>query len=439
MAYIHGLFPQGGTTTQTVGAYEDPVKIKANNKKDTQLIKIDDKYAQFIKTDSGDILFPDYIRGGLTCWLDANYNTRNGYDGKSAVWEDLSGNGNDFTIQNASGEYIWWTDTADYNALGYPIRYINPRGQAASCKIYRDGFNPWQMTQGWTMEFVFQAGTVENYHTLCRGVTDSNYREAWLTSGGAASIRVYNNTTVSASSAYTANTMHTISFRRNPGSSATASASMDIAVDGKHVTSTNTGATNVTTTKFFIYSRNANQYAFNGKVFGFRYYNRCLQREEVAWNARLDRIRYNNALTTPLDTVKYFDVLNMGSANVLLETNATLNKQANGTWFKARTTTSASDTQGVIYQAIDLTPYRFVNCTFNCTTDGGSDSYKVKLFAHSSAPAANTQSFTKSVDMGRATGNRWGLLDVSTLSGTYYVGLQTGTQLGTIMWLTAWA
>ena len=441
MKYIKKPLNNSNTSFSTT-AYIDPIKLKLNNNAtDVELVKVNNQYAQWVETENKNVLFPPYIRDDLKCWLDANHNTRNGYDRQTKTWEDLSGNGNDFTLSgtfNADSDSVWWDDDT-YNALGYEIHYFYPRWNNADMKIYRDNFDPFDMTKGWTLEFVFEAGAVENYLTLFRTVTDSAYREAWLDSSGQACIRVYNNTTVSASSAYTRNTMHTVSFRRNPATSATASASMDIAVDGKHIKSTSTAVTAVTVTKFFIFSRNANQYNFYGKVFGFRYYDRCLQRDEVAWNAMWDQVRYNKSNLNPLAATHMVDILNDGIAQTTLEANATLTRNASyGTWTKGRTTTSTGSTQGCIYAPVDVTNLRFINYLFDCTTDGGSDSYKIKGFCTQSAITNNIQSGTTFVDMGRATGRRWGIIDCSSMTGTYNVGMQTGTQLGTIIWIKGW-
>lgn len=41
-----------------------------------------------------------YVRDGLVCWLDGINNTRHGHNTDAPVWEDLSGNNNDWTISS---------------------------------------------------------------------------------------------------------------------------------------------------------------------------------------------------------------------------------------------------------------------------------------------------------------------------------------------------
>ena len=166
-------------------------------------------------------------------------------------------------------------------------------------------------------------------------------------------------------------------------------------------------------------------------------------REEIAQNAQYDRLRYNYSGNVPagdpIKTVKSFDVLRADNVQTALETNAALAKNADGTWTKGRTTSSTGSTQGCLWVEVDLTDYRFVNFSMNVTTNGGSDSYKIKGIVTKSTITADSQNLTTMVDMGRSTGNRFGVIDVSSMTGVYKVGIQTGTQLGTIRWITCWA
>ena len=58
----------------------------------------------------------NYIKNGLVLHLDGMQNTRKGHSVSTTVWEDLSGNGNDLTLENIS----WTGDSAVFNqSLAY--------------------------------------------------------------------------------------------------------------------------------------------------------------------------------------------------------------------------------------------------------------------------------------------------------------------------------
>ena len=276
--------------------------IQTDTNRDINLIKYGTPYVSMAKTSTGKFVYPNYSQDGLLCWLDGQINSRSGQkDDSVTVWEDLSGNGNDFTVTGMDSGYtnnIWWT-TGDTNSLNYSIRGLQPRYLGANTKIYKDintNFPDPFTTSAWTMEFLVYPTTLRNYLTLFRTITDSNYREAWVTSAGAISMRVYNNTSVTASSALAANKFYTVALTR---SGTTGSQTNKIYVNGVQKTSTATSQTSVSVSRLFIFSRNANQYNFNGYVFGFRFYNRALTADELLANYKIDRIRFDSTLNDP--------------------------------------------------------------------------------------------------------------------------------------------
>lgn len=399
-------------------------------------------YAQTVITDTGIGLYPDYIHNELICWLDGNCNTRHGFDSNAVIWEDLSGNNNDFTIINSTVGNTWWGEAWNsdstkihYNSYGYMSQYIDPKGQATNCKIYRDNFDPFNHTTGFTLEFCCTTWYTSAM-TIYKGYPDSVETESYILNN-AFNAQAKTGSRITVNNAYATGIYHTYTISMGANST-----TLNVFIDGKFVQSLSTTNTSTSVNTFYIFSRNADAERFNGHCAGFRAYNRGLNREEIAHNAQLDRLRYNysgNVLAVdPIKGLKSFDVLRANNVQTALETNARITQNADGTWSKTRTTTSTGETQGCLWVEVDLTDYRFVNFSMNVTTDGGSDSYKIKGIVTQSNIANNSQSLTTMVDMGRKTGNRFGVIDVSSMTGTYKVGIQTGTQLGTIRWITCW-
>lgn len=416
---------------------------QTNTGKTVKLIQDQDgHYVETAKTNTGRFVYPSYVTNGLQCWLDANCNTRHGFDNDTVVWEDISGNNNDFTIINSTVGNTWWGEAWNsdptkihYNSYGYMSHYIDPKGQSANCKIYRNGFDPFNHTTGFTLEFCATTWYTSAM-TIYKGYPNSAETESYILNK-AFNAQPKTGSKVTVNNAYDSGIYHTYTISMGANST-----TINVFIDGKFMTSKSTTNTSTSVDTFYIFSRNANAERFNGHCVGFRAYNRGLNREEIAQNAQYDRLRYNYSGNVPagdpIKTVKSFDVLSSSNVQTALETNATLVKNADGTWTKDRTTTSTGETQGCLWAEVDLTDYRFVNFSMNVTTNGGSDSYKIKGIVTKSTIAANSQNLTTMVDMGRSAGNRFGVIDVSNMTGVYKVGIQTGIQLGTIRWITCW-
>lgn len=419
--------------------------IQTNAGERVKLVRIaggEGHYAQTVITDDGTVIYPNYISDGLICWLDATYNTRHGPDNDAVVWEDLSGNENDFTIINSTVGNTWWGEAWNsdptkihYNSYGYMSKYIDPKGQSANCKIYRDNFDPFNHTTGFTLEFCTTTWYT-NAMTIYKGYPNSAETESYILNN-AFYAQAKTGSKVTINNAYASGKYHTYTISMGANST-----TLNVFIDGKFVKSLSTTNTSTSVDTFYIFSRNADSERFNGHCAGFRAYNRGLNREEIAQNAQYDRLLYNYSGNVPagdpIKTVKSFDVLRADNVQTALETNARITQNADGTWSKTRTTTSTGETQGCLWVEVDLTDYRFVNFSMNVTTNGGSDSYKIKGIVTKSTINANSQSLTTMVDMGRNAGNRFGVIDVSSMTGTYKVGIQTGIQLGTIRWITCW-
>ena len=61
----------------------------------------------------------NYVKDGLILWLDGIKNTRHGHDEASTVWEDLSGNNNDYQLTNVKINLnsIYYFGQKDSNAF----------------------------------------------------------------------------------------------------------------------------------------------------------------------------------------------------------------------------------------------------------------------------------------------------------------------------------
>lgn len=196
-------------------------------------------------------------------------------------------------IPNTTDSDYTTTTGRTNNSFIYNIKHVYPRGEGAACKIYKDistDFPDPFTTSAWTFEFCVTPLVLENYLSLFRTVTDSNYREAWIPSDGKPVVRVYNNTSVTSGTAVQRQRYYTITITR---SGTTGSQTNKIYLNGVQVASTATSLTTVSNTRLYIFSRNADQYNFRGEVHGFRYYNRALTAAEVLENYTIDKLRFD--------------------------------------------------------------------------------------------------------------------------------------------------
>jgi len=80
---------------------------------------------------SGQVIWssePQYVTDGLLLRLDSLENLRSGYSGNTNVWEDLSGNGNDFNLHSFSHSADGWKP----DGLYFPNDAANRYGQCVN-------------------------------------------------------------------------------------------------------------------------------------------------------------------------------------------------------------------------------------------------------------------------------------------------------------------
>lgn len=210
-----------------------------------------------ILSSAGDDDISGYVKDGLIIFWDGIYNTANGHNASSALWEDLSGNGHHATYNSA-------------NLIG--DKYLQTNGRGLRYVALSDSEKT-AYTSGMT-EIVIEPDSISAVSAIL----------AWA--GNA-----YGNGSV-----YLSNS--SVCFR-------TLSPYKSIAcIAGKHyynsqlwldgeVTS-NTGKSDSWRSKvnYLASYSNASSYPFSGKIYAFRAYSRVLTNDEILQNWREDQRRF---------------------------------------------------------------------------------------------------------------------------------------------------
>ena len=108
---VRDYFKTGG-----IEISKDDIITIPNNSTYYITVYIEDKYGNYNYKIISNADIESYIKSNLVLQVDGIENTRNGHSSSTAVWEDLSGNGNDLTLENIS----WTGDSAIFNqSLAY--------------------------------------------------------------------------------------------------------------------------------------------------------------------------------------------------------------------------------------------------------------------------------------------------------------------------------
>ena len=210
--------------------------------------------------------------------LDGIKNTRSGHSSSTTVWEDLSGNRNDFTID---GTTVWGDSYIESNTTNHPMIYIDQDLTTS------DGTNG-----AFTVEFVTKiTNGTGNYEGYLDTNKDSAYRQVFG-AGGRYALRYGsgsdNYKSVGQSSGLLANQLMTLGFTYN-GSTSYAY------INGVRKTSTS-GAiprmSGLTRTYIFSDKNNVSSYNARGYAYGFRFYKKALTDAEMLNNYNVDLRRY---------------------------------------------------------------------------------------------------------------------------------------------------
>ena len=95
---------------------KDDVIMIPNNSLYNITVYIEDKYGNYNYKKINNADFDSYIKTNLVLQVDGIENTRNGHSDNTNIWYDLSGNGNNLTLENIS----WTKDSAVFNqSLAY--------------------------------------------------------------------------------------------------------------------------------------------------------------------------------------------------------------------------------------------------------------------------------------------------------------------------------
>lgn len=205
----------------------------------------------------------EYVHDSMVLWLDAVQNTRSGHDAGAAAWEDLSGNGRDYTYDAA-------------NIINSDHFLANGRAITSSLALPTDG----------TIK------TVE----LVVGFIASGSAQVFIPLGnrfGTTSIGTYNSTTPYVLFQATSGSTFTQHVFERVADADIHTYNSDGYVDGASVPviHARAGWATVAATRLFGYSSNTSNVPAC-KICALRLYSRQLTAEEIAHNAALDAARF---------------------------------------------------------------------------------------------------------------------------------------------------
>lgn len=213
------------------------------------------------KAESEDPGVDGYVQDGIIFWLDGIKNTRSGHNASATAWEDLSGNGHDYTYRTNSV---------------IAAKYCIPNGRMAStidAPSISTSYTIEVVTDIWnssTGQFILARGN--NYGTIFVSATvPILFFHASNNANGAHGFAIQSGRTT-----YTAqNSTH---YFIN-GSATTR-------MDNK----TSWSATNLK--KYLFYYNTSYPYSYVSPVYAIRIYNRTLTEAEIAQNYAQDVLRF---------------------------------------------------------------------------------------------------------------------------------------------------
>lgn len=199
-----------------------------------------------------------YVKDGLIVFWDGIYNTANGHDDSSALWEDLSGNGHHATYNRANliGDKYLQTN-------GRGLQYVALSGSEKTA--YRTGMT----------EIVIEPDSISAVSGILTW--------AGNTSGNG--------------SVYLSKSSVCFNANSSPKKSVACIAgrhyyNSELWVDGAPATPTNKTDSWGNVTSYLASYASASAYPFSGKVYALRAYNRVLTNNEILQNWREDQRRF---------------------------------------------------------------------------------------------------------------------------------------------------
>lgn len=221
------------------------------------------------------LVVPPYVTGLYICY-DAILNTRAGHNGSVTVWEDLSGNKIDATMD---GSIVWHDNYLEGTTTNHPRIYIDGEDLTT-----RDAF---------TIEFVTRITQgLGNYEGYLHTDKDSSWRQVFGTNTGRYALRYgssnANYKSVGQDSGLLTNQLMTLSFTYT-------GSNLYAYINGSRKASTS-GAipamSGITRTYLYSNPEGGSGYVPRGYIYGFRFYEKALSDAEILANYQVDASRF---------------------------------------------------------------------------------------------------------------------------------------------------
>ena len=256
---IKDYFQTGGIEIQ-----KDDVITIPNNSLYNITVYIEDKYGNYNYKKISNADIDSYIKSNLVLQVDGIKNTRNGHSINTAVWEDLSGNGNDYNLNNVeilnksikflgnSNSYgvlntslaqIFGENVNDVRTIELVVKPYTTSG------VILSGGRTSQKAFGFFNAYLIPTISIRNTFLIENALSKSNY-----------SI-IYNNN---------------VNVKQNT-----------VDIEG-----TKNDQWDITENISYIGKRGNGNTSYSGEVMAIRIYNRALTEEEIKHNYEIDKLRF---------------------------------------------------------------------------------------------------------------------------------------------------
>ncbi|MBP5729657.1 MAG: hypothetical protein J6X19_00490 [Clostridia bacterium] len=243
-----------------------------------------------------------YVKDGLVALYDGTFNTRNGQDLSTDVWEDLSGNGLDIEGIELGDNIYWEADGLHVSAC----KIILPT------ELVDDVIDTDEYTVEYFIKDLEVTGT--SFATFINSTND-NFALFIRNSDGNIEFKNATNPRPKAGKGVELVNGHTLAVTHKTGGD------ICIAIDGSILSTTKSSVETNANTPFFIGHDNASK-SYNATIVGLRFYNRVLSADELKANAEVaaggavEEITYDYKVhSSSLDSVKFNDILNFGEGD----------------------------------------------------------------------------------------------------------------------------
>ena len=240
---------------------KDDIIIIPNNSLYNIVVYIEDKHGNYNYKKISNADVDSYIKSNLVLQVDGIKNTRNGHSDNTNIWYDLSGNGNNLTLENIS----WTDDSAVFNnSLAYTdntvenitVEMIVKEDSSKNGPIYIGWFGNNRHMMAYYDNNCIQLSANVNFYQLTNNYTRNSISA------------IYKTTTDVIDKCYI-NSKQGVITSSNDYWAQTAPHYIQI---GKYA--------------------NTNSYRFAGEICAIRIYNRALTEEEIKHNYEIDKIRF---------------------------------------------------------------------------------------------------------------------------------------------------